>query len=325
MKNSEIVWPTLKNKNGMLVELCSFGAGIYQIILPNGQRVTLSNEDKQDYLTSPFYYGKTVGRHAGRLVVPSYSIEGKSYPVKPYRSEVTSLHGGAQGFSFQNFTIVVHLPQKIVFQYVSEDGEEGFPGTLTLLVTYELTDENRLDIRYQATTTKTTICNITNHFYLNLNSNVPYFKDITLHLNNDSYLDIDEQFLIKGQTKSIDTPFDFSQPINLNQRLKEFDHHPFKGIDHYFFLDEQKKMVVTSVHCPYDLIVTTSYPGVVMYTFNNPERSPLIGIEKDHYHSGFTLECQYPPGGIHHPGLDDSLLNPDEEYNHFIHLTFKKK
>jgi aldose 1-epimerase len=326
MKNSKILWPTLKNKNGMLVELCSFGAGIYQIILPNGQRISLSNENKNDYLTSPFYYGKTVGRHAGRLVVPSFTLKGKQYPVQPFRSTVTSLHGGEQGFSFQNFTMSEQTEQKVIFSYVSADGEEGFPGVLTLVVTYELTDDDDLTITYDADTTKTTICNITNHIYLNLNNDVPYLKDVRLQLNNDAYLDIDAQFLIKGKQDSFNSPFDFSLPVRLDERLKMFDHHPFKGIDHYFFFkNNHKEIQVTSPYCPYQLTIQTSYPGVVVYTFNNPEPSPLLGIQHDHYHSGFTVECQFPPGGIHHPPLEDSVLTPNEDYHHFIKLVFRKR
>jgi len=323
---NKIVWPTLRNKQGMFVELCTMGAGIYQIILPNLQRVTLSNANKDQYLTSPFYYGKTIGRHAGRLVVPSYTIDGVCYPVKPFRSEVTSLHGGLTGLAMQNFKIVKHTSDTVHMHILSEDGHEGFPGILSLTVMYTLDDSNTLDIRYLATTTKPTIVNITNHAYFNLCHDQSSLDQTSIQLNNEAYLEIDSNFLIQGKKESKNTAYDFSEPTMLTERLKQFESHPFQGIDHYFFFKKNHEFIsVKDTTSSYSLQVKTSYPGVVMYTFNNEENASLLGIKGSPFHDGFTLECQFAPGGIHHPLLPTSILRPSETYDHFITFSFQKQ
>jgi aldose 1-epimerase len=326
MNDNLIKWPFLTNCQGMRVEFCSVGASIYQIILPNHQRVTLANLDKETFLHSPFYYGKTIGRHSGRLVVPSYSIDGVNYPVKPYRSEQTNLHGGPQGISNQHFDLVHQTHDTVVFRYVSPSGEGDFPGELTLDVTYRLTDDNALEIAFDAATTAPTLCNLTNHVYFHFAQQPCQLNDVTIQMKSDRYLDIDEHFLIKGEKPSQNTPFSFQQPTNLGERLQTFEHHPLGGIDHYFFLNasSQPLIKVWSTQCPYHLEVTTTYPGVVMYTFNNEETNAFIEGDSDYFHRGFTLECQYPPGGIHHLGMLDSVLRPGQPYHHQTTYHFIK-
>jgi aldose 1-epimerase len=327
MKPSLIQWPTLKNREGMTVTFCNVGASIYEIVLPNGQRVTLSNQDKESFLNSPFYYGKTIGRHSGRLVVPHYQIDGKKYPVKPFRSEKTSLHGGKDGLSTKTFTIINQDHEHLTFQYISLEGEGDFPGILTVEVTYRLTEDHALIIDHRATTTKPTICNLTNHIYFHFASQPCQLKDVTLRMNSDSYLDIDGDFLIQGIKPSKDSPYSFKHASNLGHRLQQFESHPFGGIDHYFFLNRTKAPMieVNSEQCPYRLNVHTTYPGVVMYTFNNEEIKDFIEGDHDYFHRGFTLECQLPPGGIHHPGMIDSVLRPGVIYQHQTQYQFVKK
>jgi aldose 1-epimerase len=327
MKPSLIQWPTLKNREGMKVTFCNVGASIYEIVLPNGQRVTLANQDQEAFLNSPFYYGKTIGRHSGRLVVPHYQIDGKKYPVKPFRSEKTSLHGGKDGLSTKTFTIIQQGHDHLTFQYISPEGEEDFPGTLTVQISYRLTEDHALIIDHHATTTAPTICNLTNHVYFHFASKPARLQDVTLRMNSDRYLDIDADFLIHGTKATKRTAFDFSTATNLGQRLQQFESHPFGGIDHYFFLNPSSTAMieVESDQCPFRMEVKTTYPGVVMYTFNNEEIKDFIEGEHDYFHRGFTLECQLPPGGIHHPGMMDSILRPGEVYQHQTRYQFIKK
>jgi aldose 1-epimerase len=322
-----IAWPELKNTAGMRVTLCTFGASIYEIILPNNQRVTLASKDKQAFLHSPFYYGKTIGRHSGRLVVPSYKLDGHVYPVKPYRSKLTSLHGGIDGISQRQFTLLKQSSQMALMRYVSPDGEGGFPGQLTVDVSYQLTEDGKLIIMHQATTTKTTICNLTNHVYFHFAQPHDRLHDVTLQMNSPSYLDIDSNFLIRGILPTKNTAFDFTSPTSLGQRLALFANHPFKGIDHYFFLNQgsSPSILIKSTACPYRLEVSTTYPGVVMYTFNDQEDALFIEGDSDYFHRGFTLECQNPPGGIHHTGMVDSILRPGEVYRHQTQYHFVKE
>jgi aldose 1-epimerase len=324
--NQLIAWPELKNNSGMRVTLCTFGASIYEITLPNNQRVTLASQDKEVFLHSPFYYGKTIGRHSGRLVVPSYKIDEHVYPVKPYRSPLTSLHGGIDGISHRQFTLLKQSSQLVLMRYVSPDGEGGFPGQLTVDVSYQLTEDGKLIIIHQATTTAPTICNLTNHVYFHFARPHNHLNDVMLQMNSPSYLDIDSNFLIQGILPTKDTEFDFNLPTSLGQRLAMFTNHPFKGIDHYFFLNQgaTPSILIKSTACPYRLEVTTTYPGVVMYTFNDQEDAPFIEGDNDYFHRGFTLECQNPPGGIHHTGMMDSILRPGKVYRHQTQYHFVK-
>lgn len=139
-------------------------------------------------------------------------------------------------------------------------------------------------------------------------------------------MEIDDHFLIKGEKLTQGTPFSFQQPTNLGERLVAFKNHPFDGIDHYFFFNHasQPNLKVWSTECPYRLEVSTTYPGVVMYTFNNEETNPFIEGDHDYFHRGFTLECQNPPGGIHHPGMITSVLRPGDVYHHRIRYQFIK-
>ncbi len=136
----------LKNKIAE-VTLISYGAGLYKYLFL-GDNIVITPKTVDEYMHDLTYYGKTIGRTSGRLVVPSYEINGKTYEVKPYRSDFTSLHGGPTGFSTQNFDVISKTDSKVVFRYISEDLEEGYPGKLVLDVTYEL-DNDEIENYYE--------------------------------------------------------------------------------------------------------------------------------------------------------------------------------
>lgn len=314
----------LKNKIAE-VTLISYGAGIYKYQY-HGHHLIITPKTIDEYMHNLAFYGKTIGRTSGRLVVPSYEIHGQPYEVKPYHSDVTSLHGGPKGFSTQNFDVVSKTDSKVVFRYVSDDLEEGYPGKLTLDVTYELDQEGALHIDFDAQSTKDTLCNITNHAYFNLNQKNKTILDHEITIKASKYLNIDKKHLLKSVDQVTNTPFDFREPKRFRDAIKDMQHTPFNGFDHaWIFNDLSDDAVKASAYDPISRIgldVYTSYPAVVIYTHNDPAIISLDGpYDQDAIHSSFTFECQYEPGGIHHKSLNSAILNKDELYHQFI--TYK--
>lgn len=304
------------------VTLISYGAGIYKYLY-KGQNLIITPKTIDAYMHDLAFYGKTIGRTSGRLVVPSYEIHGKTYEVKPYHSEFTSLHGGPKGFSTQNFDVVFMTDSKVVFRYVSEDLEEGYPGKLTLDVTYELDQEGALHIDFDAHSTKDTLCNITNHAYFNLNQKHKTILDHDIMIKASKYLNIDKNYLLKIIDQVTNTPFDFRVKKPLRDAVKNMQQTSFNGFDHTWIFDDlDDHEVKASAYDPISHIgleVYTSYPAVVVYTHNDPAIINLEGpYDQDAIHSSFTFECQYEPGGIHHKHLNQAILKKDELYHHFI-------
>jgi len=213
---------TLKSRD-VCVELTSYGAAIYQIHM-NNHDLLVGPKDLNAFLTSKGYYGKTIGRVSGRLVVPSYQIDDKTYKVEPVGAKKTNLHGGKVGFSFKNFEIIGEelSPEacSVSMKYVSADGEENFPGELTLIVTYTLNDQKELRIDYDAVSNKDTLCNITCHPYFNFQKNKTNINQHSLKVHADHYLNIDQDFLLISKDQVKNTPYDFNTEMNLGDQIK---------------------------------------------------------------------------------------------------------
>lgn len=319
---------TLQHKE-MTVKLTSYGAAIYEIKAFN-ELVTVGPKDLNAFLTSTHYYGKTIGRTSGRLVVPSYQIGNQSYPVKPFNAPKTQLHGGKTGFAFRNFEIletkVLDRSASVTFKYVSKDQEEDFPGELTLLVTYVLKDDNTLAIYHEATSTKDTLCNITNHVYINLEHKKSSIMNHQLLISSSAYLDIDSEFMIKGKHTINQTPFDFRKMHRLGDGIQEMQQTSFRGFDHTWLFDhDDLKVELFDPSSKISLRLYTDYPAVVIYTHNLPSPNRLETFNHDGRNSGLTLECQYEPGGIHHAFLNSAILRQNDIYKHQIIFVFEQK
>ena len=313
----------------MTVKLTSYGAAIYEIRAFN-QLVTVAPMDMDEFLTSSHYYGKTIGRTSGRLVVPSYQIDNQSYLVKPFDAPKTQLHGGKTGFAFRNFDIletkVLDRSASVTFKYVSRDQEEDFPGTLTLLVTYVLKDDNTLAIYHEATTTKDTLCNITNHVYFNLERNKSNMMNHQLMISSSAYLDIDREFMIKEKHTTSHTPFDFRKMHRLGDGIHNMQQTSFRGFDHTWIFDQSDlKVELFDPSSKISLKLYTDYPAVVIYTHNFPSPNRLESFNHDGRYAGLTLECQYEPGGIHHQFLNSAILRQNERYQHQIVFVFEQR
>lgn len=320
----EVKLVTLRSKK-LEVLLTSYGAGIYKLRY-NNQDLAISPENLEDYLVSKAYYGKTVGRHSGRIFGPTYDIDGKTYEVDCDENEPSQCHGGPKGLSFQHFTLSgyerIGESTKVTFSIKVEAFSDGYPGHLNLDVSYEVTKDDTLKIAYHATASKPTLCHLTNHLYLNIGPNKNDITDHKLYVKSSKHLDIDEKYRIKQIKDSVNTPFDFRMPTMLKSRIKQVKQPDLEGFDHCFLLDDHddQESVFELYHPNTRLAVAvmTNYPSIVLYTHNHPKSAVLSNVTTDGVHSSITMECQYPPDSIHHGSLESGILRPGEVESKFI-------
>ncbi len=320
---------TLTNSDGVVVKLISRGATLTEWHVPDKDGkiadVVFGFDDVAGYESKGNgYFGATTGRVANRIAGGKFTIDGKEYQLTKNDGPNT-LHGGVKrsldkvvwdGQPFEN-----SKGQGVVFKYVSPDGEEGFPGTLTTRVTYTLTDENELRIDYEAVTDKATPINLTNHAYFNLSgAGASTILDHELMLAADHYTPIDDTLIPTGEIAPVaGTPFDFREFHKIGERVKQLDDKPGKGYDHNFVLNNQDGdlALAAKVREPKSgrvLSVFTTEPGVQFYGGNF-----LDGVKgkdgKPYAHrSGFCLETQHYPDSVNQPKFPNAILRPGETY-----------
>ena len=204
---------TLRNKNNMEVCVTNFGGRIVSVMVPDkdGQMrdVVLGFDSIQDYVSKPSDFGASIGRYANRINQGRFTLDGTEYQL-PQNNYGHCLHGGPQGFQYRVFDAVQPNPQELELTYTAEDGEEGFPGNITCKVLMKLTDDNAIDIRYEAETDKPTIVNMTNHSYFNLDGDAARNEAHLLTIDADYYTPVDSTFMTTGEIAPVEgTPMDF--------------------------------------------------------------------------------------------------------------------
>jgi len=316
----------LNNDEGMSVELYSYGASIYQIYIDSKPVCVVPNQ-LDDFLLSSLYYGKTLGRMSGRISTKPFKISGKDCQVTPYGSKDFQLHGGKTGFSFQNFKIKSTQIKKdsaiVVMTYVSKDLEEGYPGELTLDVTYCLNQHQTLTITYDAHSTQDTVANFTNHAYFNLLGSPHQILDHQFIIPSSRYMDRGENFEYNG-IKAVDEKFDFKRAKSIKPYLNLFEKSN-PGFDHVYLLDPVGTIKIEHPDAPYRLEIYTDYQAVVFFTHNLENKVMSDQFPLNGRHSSFALECQHEPGGTHEKGLFDLILKKGEQYHKYIQYSFKNK
>ena len=307
---SAVIQYTLHNATGMAVSLITYGAIITEIQAAdrNGtfKNVVAGSDDLDDYL-GRFPAAAVIGRFANRIREGKFAIDGKSHQVTQ-NSRGNHIHGGRKGFAKVNWQGESLESKKdrasVRFTYRSADGEEGFPGNLVTSVTYTLTDDNELQIHYQAETDAPTIVNLTNHAYFNL-ANEGGFEGHELWLDADSYTLADEDLIPTGEIASVeDTPFDFTQPMTIGSRVEQVGFpHPQK-YDTNFIINGGNRGIAlfARVHEPKSgraMEAFTDQPGVQLYTGNS---------------IGFCLETQRYPDSINHPHFPSPIVRPGDPF-----------
>ena len=318
----------LKNASGMEVCLTNYGAKIVSIMAPdqNGEMtdVVLGHPSIDDYLTSPEpYFGAICGRTGNRIAKGKFTLDGKEYTLA-VNNGPNNLHGGIKGFNAVVWDAEQIDVQTVRLTYLSKDGEEGYPGNLTTLLTYKLTDDNAVEIDYLATTDKPTIVNLTNHSYFNLSgAGEPSIGDHLLTINAETYLPTDDTAIPYGKPEKTEgTPMDFSTPHEIGARIEEdFQQLIYgKGYDHTYILKKENTELsfCAKAVSPKTGIVMETYttePGVQLYTGNwMTGEFPAKEGKRYPMRSAFCLETQHFPDSINKPEYPSVVLRPEEKF-----------
>jgi aldose 1-epimerase len=328
---------TLKNKSGASVSITNYGGRVVSLLVPDKDNkltdVVLGYDSISSYRKQgePFF-GALIGRYGNRIGKGKFTLEGKEYQLQ-LNNGPNTLHGGDDGF-FSKVWDAKQEGQKLELTYVSEDGEAGYPGKLTVTVVYTLTDENELQIDYTATTDKTTIVNLTNHAYFNLSGEGnATILDHELMIAADAITPVDSTLIPTGKLLPVKgTAFDFNQAKAIGRDINMKDEQLIfgKGYDHNFALKANDGTTpVAKVKSPITGItmeVYTTEPGLQFYCGNF-----MTGIDKDGkggksypHRSAFCLETQHFPDAPNHSNFTSTVLKPGETYKTSTSYKFGK-
>ncbi len=328
---------TLRNRNGMVARITEYGAILTELHVPNRHgttgNVVLGFDNLDRYLKGHPFFGATAGRVANRIANGTFMLGGKEY-VLAKNNGPNHLHGGLKGFDkklWQSKALPATDHEVAVeMRCFSPDGEEGYPGNLTLTVAYTLTDKNELRIVYKATTDKATPVNFTNHSYFNLAGSGEILGH-ELRLNADRYTPVDDGLIPTGEIKSVKgTALDFLKQTAIGARYKETG-LPTPGYDHNFVLNHGGKSldIAARVYEPKSgrvLEVLTTEPGIQLYTANYLDGT-ITGVGGVQYprFGGLCLETQHFPDSINQPNFPSVLLRPGETFRSTTVYRFSAK
>lgn len=317
----------LKNKNNMEVCITNYGGRIVSIVVPdkdgNLKDVVLGFDSIQDYLSNTTDFGATIGRYGNRIAYGKFTIDSTNYQLD-INNGLHSLHGGTDGFYVQVWDATQINDQELKISYTSPDGEMGYPGNLNTSVTFKLTDDNALDINYEAETDKATHVNLTNHSYFNLDGDPTQTNaDYILTINADSYTPIDSTVMTTGTILPVEgTDMDFRTPIAIGARINN-DFAQLKnagGYDHNWVLNTKGDVsqVAAQLESPATGIVLDVYtnePGIQVYAGNF-----LDGTKKGkkgiiyNKRVAVCMETQKYPNTPNNPQWPSTLVKPGEKY-----------
>jgi aldose 1-epimerase len=327
---------TLTNASGLVCKVITYGAAITELHVPdrNGKPgdVVLGFDNLPQYLTDSPCFGAVVGRVANRIAKGRFTVDGKTYTLA-INNGPNTLHGGIKGFD----KIVWKAEAKngpegpaVVFTHVSPDGDEGFPGALSVRMTYTLTNANEVRFDYEATTDKATPVNLTNHSYFNLACRGDVLAQV-LELKAARYTPSDEGLIPTGAIADVaGGPLDFTiaKPIGRDIAKVPGGTH---GYDHNYVIDGGGRGIVLTAIARdpasgRTVEVLTDEPGVQLYTSNGMDGS-IVGKYGHAYpaHAGFCLETQHYPDSINKPGFPSTLLRPGETFRSTTIYRFSAK
>jgi aldose 1-epimerase len=328
---------TLSNGHGVSATVLAYGAILQSLIMPNakGQKadVVLGYSNLQQYLDQPQYFGGTVGRFANRIAKGRFTLDGKQYQI-PVNNGPNALHGGPKGFNAVLWTItrVTNGPTASVsLRYISPDGDQGFPGTMTVDATYSLDEQNHLTIEYRATTDKPTIVNISNHTYWNLSgegSSNGAMGDV-LTIPAESYLPTDATSIPTGQPQTVaGTVFDFRTPHVIGDRVRDASDQQIvyaRGYDHNWIIgstvttDQHLMAKVSDPASGRGFELWSNQPGLQFYSGNFLDGTSH-GKANKIYREGdaIVLEPQIFPDTPNQPAFGSARLAPGQVYRNVI-------
>ena len=337
---------TLRNSHGCEARITNYGGIVVSLTVPdkNGKLddVVLGFDTIPEYEANSPYFGALIGRYGNRIAKGEFTLDGKEYHL-PINDPPNSLHGGKVGFDkhvWQAEPGSSNEGPTLTLRYVSQDGEEGYPGTLTVKAVYTLTNDNALKVAFDATTDAPTVLNLTNHSYFDLRG-AGTKGDILGHevtINASKYLPVDKTSIPLGELRPVaGTPFDFRKPMTFGSRINDADeqlHIGPGGYDHCYALDgydpklgaKAESTLAVRVYEPTSgrvLELWTSEPGVQVYT-GNYLKGAFAGKGGKVYekHAAFALEPQHYPDSPNRPEYPSTVLRPGETYHNTFFYRF---
>lgn len=324
---------TLAGKGGLSVSVLDYGATI-QAILFAGKDIALGFEKAADYVTvNNCYIGATVGRYANRIANGQFTLNGKPYTLAINNGK-NHLHGGRCGFNRKLFKMDILSDgdePALRASILSPDGEEGYPGNLELAVTFTVTEDNTLQIAYDAVSDADTVANFTNHAYFNLNGfDGGDVLDTLVTVHADAYTPCDEGLIPTGIEPVEGTPFDFRKEKPLGDAIRAA-HPQIKqcgGIDHNFVLQDRhaslrEAIVAKSPKSGIGVVCSTDLPGVQIYTANGLSLPDGKGGPMTK-HQGFCMETQFFPNSPNRPDFPSCILRAGENFHSMTAYAFFK-
>lgn len=318
----------LTNANGMEVTVTDFGGRIVSVMVPDRvgelRDVVLGFDNIDDYIHVPSDFGAAIGRYANRIGQGRFTLDGKVYEL-PKNNFGHCLHGGPDGWQYKVYDVVEADDSHIVLAMYSPDGDANFPGAVEATVTYRLTDDNALDISYEAASDAPTIINLTNHSYFNLSGDPSTsICDDWLWIAADSFTPVDSTFMTTGEIVPVEgTPMDFRTVKRIGDDIDRYDFVQLKngnGYDHNWVLATAGDITRKAAEVRNDvsgivLEVYTDEPGVQVYTGNFLDGS-VTGKHGIVYNqrAAICLETQHYPDSPNKPAWPSVVLRPDETY-----------
>ena len=328
---------TLKNQKGMEVNIMTYGGIITSLKVPNkagvSEDVVIGFNNLEQYTKDNPYFGALIGRYGNRIAKGKFTLDGKEYSLA-INNAPNALHGGPEGFHRVIWTAEEAKGgdnATLKLKYLSKDMEEGYPGNLTVFVTYTLKNDNSLDVLYEATTDKKTVLNLTQHSYFNLSAD--FTKPILDHeitIDADKLVPVAATLIPTGQLTDVThTPFDFRKPKTVGKDIEAKDEQLKNGLgyDHCWVLNNQGKgdRFAASAYEPTSgrlLEVFTDQPGIQFYSGNFLDGTlPMRNGGTYAHRTGFCLETQHYPDSPNQKDFPTTVLNPGENYK--TKTTFK--
>ena len=327
---------TLRNKSGAEAKILNYGGLVISLKVPdrNGQLgdVVLGYDNLDGYLKETPYFGALIGRYGNRIAKGKFTLDGKQYTLAT-NNFPNALHGGIKGFDkvlWNGKILVSEAGPALELQYTSKDGEEGYPGNLSVTAVYTLTEDNALRLDYTAKTDKDTVVNLTQHSYFNLAGK----GDILNHevmIPADKFTPVDSTLIPTGELKPVDgTPFDFRKPTAIGARINQ-DDQQLKfggGYDHNWVINKTpgQLTVVARVYEPTTgrvLEVLSTEPGLQFYTGNFLDgKITGKGGWVYQFRNGFCMEPQHFPDSPNQPNFPSVVLKPGQVYKNTIIFRF---
>jgi len=320
---------TLENRHGTRMLVSAYGAAVQSLFVKDRygkvEDIVLGYDELDAYINDQFYIGTVIGRYANRISGSSILLNGNEYPIAAKNGY--HLHGGNIGFNKKHFHVkLFHAPGKqgIVLSYTSADLEEGFPGVLTLEVTYTLDDDNAWTVEYAAATTKTTLVNFTQHSYFNLSGNLnSTVEKQELRINAPWFLPVNPLQVPTGEIRQVsNSVFDFTSFKTIGKDIEASDGQLqlSHGFDHSFVLEKNHSMQLKHAATAKDpasgrvMEVFTTEPAVHFYSGNFLDAVKGKAGQVYQRRSGFCLETQHFPDAPNHPHFPSTVLQAGETF-----------